>query len=198
MDLSYAWCKICLEKLSISRGGKSNLSSHLLTKRHQDASARVVVDSNSRIDEFTVKNNVSEAEMKICGWAIENNISFNAVEKLTDVLKSLDLESKVFTKIKLGRTKVAAVVNGVFGEVQHEDLVQRMRSSNFSLLIDESTDIGAVKTLAIVIRILDDDGGETFKVSYFVYKCCIILSHPFYFALIGKGFFLQGRRAASS
>ncbi|XP_058456718.1 uncharacterized protein LOC131434088 [Malaya genurostris] len=36
-DPYYAFCKICLVKICVARGGKSNLSSHLVTQRHCDA-----------------------------------------------------------------------------------------------------------------------------------------------------------------
>lgn len=86
-----------------------------------------------------------EAELKLSGWAVENNISFAAVDSLTKVLKSLDPDSKLLNSVKLGRTKTNAVVAGVIGETQHDELVERMKKVDFSLYIDEMTDLGTIK-----------------------------------------------------
>lgn len=103
----------------------------------------------------------TQAELKISAWAVENNISFNSIDKLSDVLRTIDPESKVLAKITLGRTKATAVVDGVIAEEQHDELKSKMRASNFSLIIDESTDIKATKTLAMVVRICgEDENGE--------------------------------------
>nr|XP_029734554.1 uncharacterized protein LOC115269891 [Aedes albopictus] len=151
-DESFAWCKVCLEKLSIKRGGKSNLTTHLATKRHRESASKVVLDDDALS---------TQAELKISAWAVENNISFNSIDKLADVLRTIDPESKVLAKITLGRTKATAVVDGVIAEEQHDELKSKMRASNFSLIIDESTDIKATKTLAMVVRICgEDENGE--------------------------------------
>lgn len=165
-DATCAWCKICLDKLSVARGGKSNLTSHLSTKRHKQAASKMISDADAKIEPLMTTELVSQAELKLCGWAVENNISFAATEKLANVLKTIDLDSKILPAIKLGRTKTAAVVTGVIAGVQHDSLVQRMRNSSFSLIIDESTDVGATKTLAMVVRMMEDDGAALFKVSF--------------------------------
>ncbi|XP_058828537.1 uncharacterized protein LOC131688348, partial [Topomyia yanbarensis] len=61
--------------------------------------------------------------------------------------------SKVLAKLKLGRTKTTAIVGGVLAEEQHDELVSKMKERSFSLIVDESTDIKATKTLAMVVRI---------------------------------------------
>ncbi|XP_062533289.1 uncharacterized protein LOC134202271 [Armigeres subalbatus] len=171
-DVNFAWCKLCLDKLSIIKGGKSNLVSHLETKRHKEAAAKIAESAAvPKINKLvTNSSKVTEAELKISGWAVENNISFAAVDKLTGLLKTLDPDSKVFSKLTLGRTKATAVVNGVIAEVQHEELVEMMKISKFSLIVDESTDIGAVKTLAMVIRMVEDNGNEVFRVRDYFHK----------------------------
>ncbi|XP_055584769.1 uncharacterized protein LOC129737633 [Uranotaenia lowii] len=117
---------------------------------------------------YTIPDQVMEAEL--CAWAVENNISFSAVDSLVEVLKTIDPDSSVLSKLKLGRTKAGAVVTGVMAEIQHEELVRKMQQDNFSIMIDESTDLSTAKTLAIVVRILDDNGTDLFKVSDQIYR----------------------------
>ncbi|XP_058454780.1 uncharacterized protein LOC131440055 [Malaya genurostris] len=171
-DSYYAWCKICLEKLSVGRGGKSNLSTHLQTKRHIQAAIKVVYPKDQLIDTLmnpSITEQITEAELKICAWAAENNISFAAVEKLSDVIRSIDSKSEICSKLKLDRTKSSAIVKGVLAQEQHERLVTKMRNQNFSLIIDESTDISTNKTLAKVIRLMESKK-EKFKAEDVFYK----------------------------
>nr|XP_029727988.1 uncharacterized protein LOC115266161 [Aedes albopictus] len=167
-DPFYAWCKICLDRLNISRGGKSNLTTHLQTKRHQEAATKILTEEKENMSQYTYPEKLMEAEIKLCAWAVENNVSFAAVDSLVSVLKTMDPDSAVFSKLKLGRTKAGAVVDGVLAPVQHDELVGKMRKQNFSLMIDESTDISTAKTLAMVVRLLEDDT-DKFQVCDTVY-----------------------------
>lgn len=130
---------------------------------------KILKPTDQKIYTKLSSSNVTEAELKISGWAVENNISFAAVDKLTDLLKTIDPDSELLSRITLGRTKATAVINGVMAEVQHDNLVEMMRKSNFSLIIDESTDIGAVKTLVMVIRMVEDDGDKLYRVNCFFF-----------------------------
>lgn len=148
-----------MEKLGIARGGKSNLTTHLATKRHREASKKLdkPLESEVKIDECPALDKVNEAELKLCAWAVEHNIPFAAVDKLADVLKGLTIEPKLLEKLTLGRTKTVSVIESVIASTQHDDLVRRMKNDDFSIIIDESTDQGNKKTLAIVVRMMDDD-----------------------------------------
>ncbi|XP_055590147.1 uncharacterized protein LOC129742291 [Uranotaenia lowii] len=125
---------------------------------------------NSTIDNHAVLDQVVEAELKIVAWAVENNISFSAVDKLMAVINQLDPGSVILQKMKLGRTKTTAVVEGVFAETQHAELVATMKRRNFSLLIDESTDLTNKKTLAMVVRICLETLSGSLQVRDMIYK----------------------------
>ncbi|XP_058811207.1 uncharacterized protein LOC131676097 [Topomyia yanbarensis] len=156
-DPYHAYCKTCLTKIGIARGGKSNLGTHIATKRHRDAASKAEegFESESKIDDSSLQDNVNEAELKICAWALENNVPFTAVDKLTDLLRELTIDSKLLQKLKLGRTKTASVVESVIAATQHDELVEQMRSDIFSIIVDEFTDFSSNKTLAIVVRVMD-------------------------------------------
>ena len=145
------------------------MSTHLQTKRHQEVAMKTLVDEKKSIEKYVYPAKVMEAEVKLCSWAVENNISFAAVDSLVTVLNSIDPESAVFSKLKLGRTKVGAVVDGVLAKTQHDQLVQKMQDHNFSLSSYESTDISTSKTLAMVVRLMDNETGQ-FQVCDMFYK----------------------------
>jgi len=54
--------------------------------------------------------------------------------------------------ISMKRTKTTAIINNVIGATQKNELATKLKSVHFSLLTDESTDIGTVKTSCVVVR----------------------------------------------
>ena len=79
-----------------------------------------------------------------------------ASDHLADVLKDIFKDSKIAQKINLGRTKATAITKHVIGDCYFASLTELLKRRKFSILIDESTDIGNVKTLCIVVRFFDE------------------------------------------
>lgn len=44
------------------------------------------------------------------------------------------------------------IVKNVIGKILKEDLTNNLKTSQFSVIIDESTDVGTIKTLCICVR----------------------------------------------
>ncbi|CAH1736168.1 unnamed protein product [Aphis gossypii] len=95
---------------------------------------------------------IKRAELKICGFIAEHNISFNSMDHLTQVLKDAFPDSKIAQGLHLGRTKSTNIVKNVIGQNHKIDLINDIKQTNFSIIIDESTDVGTLKTLCICIR----------------------------------------------
>lgn len=94
---------------------------------------------------------IKSAEIKICGFLSEHNISFNTVDHLTKLMNDLYPGDKVAQGLKLGRTKATCIVKNVIGKNHKEDLVSNLMISPFSVIIDESTDVGTLKTMCICV-----------------------------------------------
>ncbi|CAH2096117.1 unnamed protein product [Euphydryas editha] len=68
--------------------------------------------------------------------------------------------NKVAKKFKLKHTKAQAVINNVVGRSEKDTLARDLQHNKFSVLIDESTDIGMVKTICVVVRYYDCNQGK--------------------------------------
>ena len=68
-------------------------------------------------------------------------------------------DSDIAKKFSSARTKTTAVVNNVLAPSLREKLIVAMRCGPFSLLFDEATDIGVVKSACMVIRTFDEEAG---------------------------------------
>lgn len=87
----------------------------------------------------------------------EHNIPINVTDHLVKLISSIKLEPNNLSKLTCDRTKCTSIINNVIiGATGFDDLVQYIKNNKFSLLVDESTDISAVKNLALVVRVCDN------------------------------------------
>ncbi len=72
------------------------------------------------------------------------------------ILKYIFHDSQIAQNITLGRTKTTAITKHVIGDCYSESLTEILKRKKFSVLIDESTDIGNVKTVCVVVHFFDE------------------------------------------
>ncbi|XP_052131081.1 uncharacterized protein LOC127751482 [Frankliniella occidentalis] len=99
-----------------------------------------------------LEKQVKYAELKLAGFVAAHDESFLKMDHLTDVLKDIFPDSKIAKGLSLKRTKTRGLVVNVIGEAEKEELVATLKTTKFSILTDESTDISAVKTAAIMVQ----------------------------------------------
>ena len=68
------------------------------------------------------------------------------------MIASLDRNSNVLKNFKLHRTKCSGIINHVIGPILHEELLNDIGNSYFSLILDESTDISTTQCLGVMVR----------------------------------------------
>ena len=73
-------------------------------------------------------------------------------------------DSKIETQFKSKRTKTKCIVRNALAPHFHQQLVLSLQSTQFSVIIDETTDISTCKELAVVTRLYDKETMST--------KCC--------------------------
>lgn len=132
------------------------IRNHMTSKTH----VRKLVPAQSKItsfinksDEISTKTNAIQAlEIKLCGFLVEHNISFTTLNHLTTLLKSAVPDSEIIRSMQLKATKGTAIIKNVIASAEKELLQQKLQNSRFSVLIDESTDIGSVETMCVIVR----------------------------------------------
>lgn len=125
---------------------------------------------------------------------IEHNIAFDVADHLMDLIKSFDKNSPVLQKMTGDRTKVTKLVTNVVGEFSFNELVNYLKLNNFSIMVDESTDVGTKKNLAITVRYMrdgrvTDDFLALLEVINFI--CNVLLSFSFY-CYYNNFYFIEG------
>lgn len=129
----------------------SNIRGHGNGKKHKNILASLTSGTKTQnlISKFITKDissdlkmQVSRAEIKIASFVAEHNISFLATDHLTELLKECFPDSNIAKNLAMKRTKSTAIIKNVIGLSHKESLAVTLRKTKFSVLTDESTDIG--------------------------------------------------------
>lgn len=134
---------------------------HALTKKHLSCVSSIgtkrkpfndFINDGIKLKEI---EQTKRAEILLCGFLSEHNLPFNVMSHLSDVCKQAFPDSKISQNMNLGRTKTTSIVKNVIGNCHNENLANILKSSCFSIIIDESTDVGCIKTLYICVKFFD-------------------------------------------
>lgn len=131
------------------------IKNHSQGKKHKQniGNTRNTIKESFLTNESTLlDDNVKSAEIKLCTFLVEHNIAFNATEHLDGLLKSIFPDSQICQNIKLKRTKATAVVTNVISPFTKNILIDTLKNTKFSVMIDESTDISCSSTMCIIVR----------------------------------------------
>lgn len=157
---NYFHCMVCGDDYL---AGKSALKKHIKTTKHSknSKSHANLIPANKMprvLQQSSIKNKTSAAELRIAMFIVEHNIAHRTTDHLVSLIKTISSdcsEPDVINNIKCNRTKATALINNAVGSYGQEELVKNMNNQSFSILIDESTDKSSIKTLAIIVRLMD-------------------------------------------
>lgn len=106
------------------------------------------------------ENAVKKAEIKLSLYFAEHNVAFSAMDHLIDLLKEIIVDSKIVKDMKLKRTKCTEIIKNVIGESETKELVDILKVTPFSIMIDESTDISDQKHMCLLARYVHPQSGN--------------------------------------
>lgn len=155
--VTFFYCKLCNDDNS---GGISAVRKHAKSQKHLRAinSVQNVVQINKMVSTqraTNVEKLTKEAEIRLSMFITEHNISIRTSDHLVQLFKTICPESEAVKSMTCNHTKTTSIINNVVGEYYYTSLIKRMATNKFSLLIDESTDMGSIKHLAVVVRMTD-------------------------------------------
>ncbi|KAH8027920.1 hypothetical protein HPB51_011150 [Rhipicephalus microplus] len=156
----YFYCKSCNADC---KGEKSEIDRHLASSKHRNSAAslqstRTLTSMPAVSGQTQLDKSVKEAEIRLAAFITEHNLPFNVMGHLVDVVKAACDDSQIAKNVSCGRTKCTAIVKNVLGEQSRQDICELLRRQKFSLLVDESTDMGTVKHLSLVARVMNANG----------------------------------------
>jgi hypothetical protein len=138
--------------------GRQDLLRHKSTSKHQANIKLIGIDIIRQLTENPVqkaKDLKMAAEIEWVMMGIKYNLSF---EQMANISQDLTKTNNKFIKIEsceMSPTKARCISTNVIQPIEQKYILHLMRTQKWSLLVDESTDKGKVKQLAIVIRTFD-------------------------------------------
>lgn len=136
---------------------------HMKSKLHASAVKDTRSTSQSIMSSFTSGNNdtlqdaVQLAEIKLSAFLAEHNVAFRVIDHIEGVLKEIFPDSKICQKLKLKRTKATNIIKNVIAPSEKEVLITKLNRTQFSVMVDESTDIACESTICVVVRFYDHE-----------------------------------------
>lgn len=100
-----------------------------------------------------------DAELKMIMFLHEHNLTFLLMEHLPSFVRSVCPDLKIAENIKCSRTKATAITKDCLALEAKEEICRLVKNNSliiYSLIIDEITNIGTEKLLAIIIRFFDE------------------------------------------
>lgn len=156
---------MCNAILSL-RGGKQEIDKHANSKKHvTKVQAKKLTTSVKSIFEesqraTSIKDEIATAEIRISAFFAEHNIGISVADDLVELIKATCTKPDVVKGIALARTKATKVINNVLCKVETSQLISILKVINFSILVDESTDLSMDKYLCILVRYICPESGK--------------------------------------
>ena len=153
-----ALCSVCNRELAAV---VTALRKHGDTTYHKEKVSALVDPTLGRITsmfvDHSMEGNVRDAEIRMAAFISEHNLSFNIMDHFSELLPKLCPDSKIAAQFKSKRTKTKCIVRNALAPCIHEELVEKLKTKHFSVIIDETTDVSTAKELAVVARLYDND-----------------------------------------
>ncbi|KAH0557460.1 hypothetical protein KQX54_006348 [Cotesia glomerata] len=145
-----ARCKYCNVPL---RAHATDLKKHAKTSSHiRQAESRNRKQQPSLMNHVnpSVKRELKIAEIKMALY-VANHSSIKSVDHLGEVLKQLGKGSQL-EKVRLHRTKASKLILNVVAPEMLIELIKDIGDQDYSVILDESTDVSTVKYMAYCVR----------------------------------------------
>lgn len=160
---SLAYCKVCEQTITC---GKSELLRHSKSSRHKQLikSVKNTQDMATMLTTpLTMK--VRRGELKWAAMLAENNLPMSLMDTLIPLAASIYEDSQVAANMKLKRTKTTGLLKNVLAPHFNTSLCSKLKNNKFSLIMDETTDLGSIKQCAFTVIFFDKEVNEL-KVQY--------------------------------
>lgn len=105
-----------------------------------------------------ISKKVKENELRLAMFIVEHDVPIAVADHLIEVIKTMDPSSEILKKMSCCRTKCTALIKSAIGQYSFDEVIEKIRVSKFSLMIDESTDRTATKHLVMIVRFLTENG----------------------------------------
>ncbi|GAB6031317.1 hypothetical protein CHUAL_014242 [Chamberlinius hualienensis] len=169
-----AWCKCCQCTLLV---GRSELLKHSATKKHKRAFEEFKIGNNAiclmdgklfgstgTISNKTIDEAVLRAELRFAAFAVDHNLSVNAIEHLGNLMNVFGERLDVLPKLKMDSSRCSTIVCQVLMKSIEQELEEVLKSNGYSLIVEEVelSDPGR-RAFIIIVRYFNELKNKTWN-----------------------------------
>jgi hypothetical protein len=156
--LKGAFCKVCKTNL---RAHKADLIKHTKSNVHkkQIKSLNPVRHGQSTLKSHVVVqvgNREKERDLKLAVY-IAMHSAIRSIDHLSELINDINSGNNSFTDLKLHRTKCSSLLKYVIAPSLLTELTLKLKTTPYSLIVDESTDCSINKYLCLCVKYFDSD-----------------------------------------
>ncbi|KYN50523.1 hypothetical protein ALC57_00163, partial [Trachymyrmex cornetzi] len=149
----HSHCTLCNKSII---GGISHLERHAQSAIHKKKEIYQSKVPMTHLKILYSRNIAAEVgELKLLMFISEHNLPFRILEHLPKLIQSICPDSKIVKEIKCSRTKGTRILKENVAPYSIKEICNILKTTKFSLIIDETTDTSITKSLAIVVRYFD-------------------------------------------
>ncbi|KAG5890191.1 hypothetical protein JTB14_010654 [Gonioctena quinquepunctata] len=153
-NIEFAYCQLCKREIFPH---KSDLYRHSKSDKHM-TNARMIGGCKPIVELLQPKSSaVKIAELKLVGLLATNNLPFVLMDTLVPLCADIFSDSDIAKAMSCKRTKATAILKAGLGKNFQEELCDKVRFPGqfFSLIMDETTDVGTIRQCAFTIIFYD-------------------------------------------
>ena len=151
----YAFCVVCNVNISVSHGGKNDLTKQQKTVTHT-ASAEAA-KSTPKVTSLLASgpDKVTTAETLFCHFTVEHNLPMAVADHFSSLVKQMFPDSEIAKNFACMRSKTTHIINKALAPTADDRVTSLCKTEKFSLMVDESNDHRDDKCVTILVRVLD-------------------------------------------
>nr|XP_034963510.1 uncharacterized protein LOC118081241 isoform X1 [Zootoca vivipara] len=161
----YAFCTICCCDFSVSHGGRTAVTQHTKSAKHNHGvkaqkhapTMSTFVTRNTKKAGTVIKaGKVIKAEVTMAMLCAKNNVSFTFCDDYNKCVADMFPDSAIARKYSAGRTETAQIIKGAIAAELDDEVSKTCRSQPFSLMCDELNNRKTDKEFVIMARLYDE------------------------------------------
>ncbi|XP_066583780.1 protein FAM200A-like [Prorops nasuta] len=151
---NYFYCRVCNVTC---KSGLSNITEHARSKNHKSNLPENNMDNIENLEQTACSfdERKKSAEIRFAALMTEKNIPFNAANDILNFFKEIGKDSNVLQSMRMNRTKCTKIISNVLCPIETESIAENIKENNFSVFIDETSDITNKKWMTFFVRYVD-------------------------------------------
>lgn len=159
-----AFCQICNKGFSVSHGGLNDVKRHVAGPDHQRGEK--TIKKNQTLQYFMKRDQMTSEEEKVIAaelvkvyHTVRHSLSYMSTDCDAKLSSTIFPDSKIATKITLGRTKASSIIYNVLAPASLENVIKELKDAVFFSVSTDASNHGNIKLFPIIVRYYSPNSG---------------------------------------